>query len=187
MQGFYRLSRDLKQYIEHYSVVASNSEDAEEISRANTSNIFFFNSYIEASLNEFVHMHDLASENPLGDEFTRQLILLEKRLSVNEKWNLIAERIGGEIWRNDRFPFQSWTFIRKLRNDLVHYKARPLQIDQLPANHIRTWFEQHSTEIAGDQLAGPSWCPALLSSQSLCMFIHELVACDPIECLKGSS
>ncbi len=127
-------SNDLFESCKYNAHLAGTAETKFQIRTANMSCLLFSVSAIEAKLNELIAMFALAT----GDGSVWSDVLINhQRQPTSQKWNLITERTKGTSWDNTKEPFHSYSIVKALRNELVHYKGELLGQDEAPNPKIQ--------------------------------------------------
>jgi len=163
-----------------FSELAKSSTDEQEIRIFNTSCIINAVSFLEAKLNEQVSVAQLCFDDDDDDENGKAWSVIQdiqKKLSIQEKWNLISTRTNGQLWEAGSEPFQSFETIVSLRNELIHYKGDLLAKDEAPNRKIKglmaklgvssdaTWIESDCS----------SWVTDLLKRKELSKWVCERI------------
>lgn len=169
-------SQELLDGCAYFAKIAKQSNDTKEVKYSNTACIFFSVSCIEAKVNELINLHKMIEqENP--HPIWESISSLSKKLSLDEKWNLLALLVDATKWDNSKEPFQSFMVIQSVRNELVHYKGTPLGKDELPINKIKQLFQRFNiastASFIGDDVS--TWIEDLLSVNGLAMWVYEQV------------
>lgn len=118
-----------------FSELASSSENEQDIRIFNSSSIINAACFIEASINEEISIGVLCygfEEDSAESKEWSTIQNLQKKLTVQEKWDLVSLRTNGVLWDKSREPFQSFEIISSLRNELVHFKGEFLGKDEAP-------------------------------------------------------
>ncbi len=141
----------------------------------NTACVMFAASYWEAMLNEMIAISKIAEDPELRPGFVESLRDAERRLTLQDKWNLWVSVVGGIHWDSSVEPFQSFELIVALRNELVHYKADFFGKDETPSRKIKGLL----TRFAGSSPASfldddvSTWVSDLLGRPALGDWILE--------------
>ncbi len=125
--------------IDGYNKFADNAENrdlSDDVMVNNSGCILFSISAIEGKLNEFISIQLMIDMND-GIPFLKELKKMERTISIEEKWNFLAEIFKFNKWNNSKEPFQSYNTIKSLRNELVHYKGTPYGKDETPTKKIK--------------------------------------------------
>jgi hypothetical protein len=130
--AMHMFSSDLIRGCRDFAEKAHNAGTDEEARVYNTACLFFATSTIEAKINEWISIMQVCFEGE-PKSFWHALAPLVTSLKIDEKWNLIATYENGTLWDNGKEPFQSFSLIASLRNELVHYQGELRQKDT-PAN-----------------------------------------------------
>lgn len=169
------LSKTLLEACKYFSSKAIDSSDDSEIIYANTACILCSTSSLEALINEWISIStNLIKEDELTF-FWRNLESLVKKLSITEKWDLIASHCNSTPWDNGHEPFQSFSLITSLRNELVHYKGTFLGKDETPTKKIESIMAKFGVKskatYIGDDVS--SWLDDLLEVKGLASWIYD--------------
>lgn len=165
--AMHQYSDDLYNGCQHFSHLAELFDNEFDIRMANTSCILFGVSAIEAKLNEWISISAELSKTNLS--VWADIRDNHNKLPLQEKWNLIVERIGGTSWGSGKEPFQSYGLVVRLRNELVHYKGELLGKDEAPNKRIthimKTLGIATESSFTDDDCS--SWAHDLLNSKQL--------------------
>lgn len=172
-------STDLLQGCSYFAAEAERARDHEERRFCATACIFFGASVIETKVNEWISISTNIADTEIPQEFWKTLESSQKNLRLDEKWNLITSVSGGTLWDSGKEPFQSYSMILALRNELVHYKGQFLGKDEAPSKKIKellTKFRVQSkaTSVEADT---STWVADLLNEPTLARWIADKVNC----------
>ena len=133
---------------------------------------------MEAKINEEISIGVICfDETEAEGKSWRMIQDLQKKLTVQEKWDLVAAKHCSLFWDKGIEPFQSFEVISSLRNELVHYKGSFLPRDETPNKKITglmnelgvssktTWIEDDCS----------SWVSDLLSSKKLASWVFSKI------------
>jgi hypothetical protein len=166
--AMHMFSSDLIRGCQDFAEKARNADTDEEARVYNTACIFFATSTIEAKINEWISIAQVCFKDE-PKSFWHALAPLVKSLKNDEKWNLIATHENGTLWDNGKEPFQSFSLIVSLRNELVHYKGELLPKDTPPLNKIKGLMDlfgiQSKASFIEDDCS--TWVYDLLNSRNL--------------------
>lgn len=162
-----------------FSELAQKSTDQQDLAVYNLSSIINAVCYLEANLNEQISIGVICylEDDPAGKP-CRDLQTEKKKLTIQEKWNLIAAINKTKKWDNAVEPFQSLETIISLRNELVHYKGDFLDKDKAPNKRINALMKQLQITSQAEWIEDDcsTWTQDLLSSTSLSSWIYEKLA-----------
>lgn len=172
-------SNDLFQGCGHLSKLAKSFENPFEVRMANSSCIFFGVSCIEARLNEQFSAFSAISDVDGADSgFWKSLEERHIRSSIQNKWNIVANKLSGIEWSNGSEPFQSYNLVVTLRNELVHYKGALYGKAETPnkriAHVMKTLGVTSSPRFTDDDCSSRSY--DLLSSNKLGESVYASIA-----------
>ena len=175
--AMYPFSSDLMAGCEHFGILAQSSTDSDATRRWNTSCLMFAGSVIDARVNEWVAIAKEIEDGPQPIAFWTEVAELQKTLSLERKWNLIASVHGGRLWNSGEEPFQSYGLIVSLRNELVHFKGEFLGKDDAPSSKIRGLMGQFKIESEATFIEGDvsSWVRDLLEQKGLASWVASKV------------
>ena len=149
----------------------------DRIIEKNTACVMFAAAYIEATLNEYLELFCVVDDSPeVPRDYWESVIRIQKKVQVPEKWDLIASIAGGKIWDSSCDPFQFFDDIIALRNELIHYKGRFLEVGKAPTNRLTRLvekFQLQSQVVVGDGPKVSSWVIELLSNERLADWIAK--------------
>ncbi|EHK9078581.1 hypothetical protein MZJ48_002834 [Vibrio parahaemolyticus] len=174
-------SRDFLASCEKYSELVESAESPQDIRIFNTSCVISSVSFIEARLNEEIAIARMCyNDEPEGQPW-KVVESMQKKLSIQEKWDLISVISGGSRWDASQQPFQSFEIILALRNELVHYKALLTAQYQGPNRKITGLMTalgiESTSSWVGDDCS--TWTNDLLGSKLLSPWVLEkIVAFD---------
>ncbi|MDX8387811.1 MAG: hypothetical protein R8M46_04660 [Ghiorsea sp.] len=168
-------SDDLVKGCQKFSVMALEARELDEIRLYNSSCIFFATSSIEAKLNEWISLSKVVFSD--DSEVWLEIERRQRRLSLKEKWNLVAPIRNGVMWASGEEPFQSFETLISLRNEFVHYKGELLGKDEAPNKRIARLMEtlemQSPSKFIEDDCS--SWSSDLLNSNNLGEWVYSVV------------
>jgi hypothetical protein len=166
--AMHMFSSDLIRGCQDFAEKACNADTDEEARVYNTACLFFATSTIEAKINEWISIAQVCFKDE-PKSFWQALAPLVKSLKNDEKWNLIATHENGTLWDNGKEPFQSFSLIVSLRNELVHYKGELLPKDTPPIKKIKGLMDflgvQSKASFIEDDCS--AWVYDLLNSRYL--------------------
>jgi hypothetical protein len=179
--AMHRFSSDFLLGCEKFSVLAENSEDLNELRIFNTSSIINAVSFLEARINEEISLGVVCfGFEPESVESKEWVTIqkLQKKLTIQEKWDLVALRTDGELWNRGLEPFQSFEIISSLRNELVHFKGAFLGKDEAPNKKIEGLMERLGTNSSASWVEDDcsSWVTDLLNSKDLAAWVYNSVS-----------
>ena len=172
----YSFSIDFLAGCQIYARLAQETDKAQEIRVFNTSCITCAASYLEAKLNEDIAIARLCFDDDSKEgKGWRVIQEVQRKLSVQEKWNLIAAQLEGQVWDGGKEPFQSFDTIHSLRNELIHYKGELLGRDEAPSNRIKSLMVRFAASSQASWIESDcsSWVTDLLSKSKLAEWICE--------------
>ncbi|WP_105182043.1 hypothetical protein [Pseudoalteromonas sp. T1lg21] len=162
-----------------FSELANTSEKSQDVIIFNTSCIINAASYLEAKINEEISIAVICHDEggPEGEAW-RAVQNLQKKLNVQEKWDLVALRTNGIEWNNAVEPFQSIELIISLRNELVHYKGAFFGRDEAPNKKIKGLMKQLGISSKATWLDDDcsSWIADLLSTKEISEWVYKSIA-----------
>ena len=122
-----------------FSELAQLPENAQDMPIFNSSCLINAACFLEAKINEEIAIAVICFDYEKDDhegKAWRAIQNLQKKLNIQEKWDLVALRTNGIPWDKSVEPFQSFEIISSLRNELVHYKADFYGKDEAPNKKI---------------------------------------------------
>jgi hypothetical protein len=167
--AMHMFSSDLIRGCQDFAEKARNADTDEKARIYNTACLFFATSMIEAKLNEWISIMQVCFKDE-PKSFWHALAPLVKSLKNDEKWNLIAtQHENSTLWDNGKEPFQSFSLIVSLRNEIVHYKGELLPKDTPPLKKIKGLMDflgvQSRASFVEDDCS--AWAYDLLNSRNL--------------------
>lgn len=158
------------------SELAQMSEIIQDVIVYNTSCIINAACYIEAKVNEEISIGTLifSDSDPEGNAW-RAIKNIQKKLTAQEKWDLVALRTNGVAWNKELEPFQSIELIISLRNELVHYKGEFMERDKAPNKRISGLMKQLkiSSKATWVEDDCSTWISDLLTSKKLSVWVYR--------------
>ena len=168
------LLKGCKRFVE---LIELNNND-QDIVIFNTSCVLNAVCFLEARINEQISIAVMCfDEDEREGKSWRVIQRLQKKLTLQEKWDLIAVNTNGLLWDKGVEPFQSLDIIISLRNELVHYKGELFSENKAPNNKILQLMKKfgvtsNTTWIEDDFSI---WINDLLCSKSLSKWIFNKV------------
>lgn len=162
-----------------FSELANISEISQDITIFNTSCIINAASYLDAKINEEISIAVICyEESDSESKAWRAIQNLQKKLNVQEKWDLVALRTDGVEWNKAVEPFQSIELIISLRNQLVHYKGAFLGKDEAPNKKITGLMKQLGVSSNAKWVEDDcsSWLSDLLRSKKLAEWVYHSIS-----------
>lgn len=117
------LSWSFRSSVEKFNLIIQNSEDQLEIIEYNIVCVILTISFVESYINEIINSANDWDSIKFNSEFISNLNEREKSLSIVDKYNNIAIKLGMPEWTLDTEPYTSLKIITDLRNDIIHYKG----------------------------------------------------------------
>lgn len=166
-------SRTLLDGLKEFEELAKNSTDNYKLRIYNTACVLLSTSTIESKLNEFISIYvmiDFENSMPIISEIKN----LEKRISLEDKWNLLAAVLKSNRWDNSKEPFQSFNIMQSLRNEITHYKGTPLGKDEAPTKKIKALMKNFCIESSASFIEDDvsTWINDLLEYPKLSEWIN---------------
>jgi hypothetical protein len=158
--------------------LAKASSNEQEIRIFNASCVINAVSLLEAKLNEEISIaRILFDESELDGRVWKVIEDIQKKLSIQEKWNLIAIKTNGLLWDSACDPFQSFEVMISLRNELVHYKGAFLGENEAPNKKIINLMEQLGVESKSTWIEADcsSWIFDLLNTKELSEWLSKKI------------
>lgn len=161
-----------------FSDLAEETGDGQEVMIYATSCIVNAACFLEAKLNEEVAIARICFDE--GSDVRKcwdEIKEGERRLSVPQKWNLVAALTGGCRWDSGIDPFQSFETISSLRNELVHFKGDLLGKDEAPSRKIAGLMRQLGIKSKATWIEDDcsSWITDLLSEKPVVRWVSEKI------------
>lgn len=156
-----------------FEELVKNSTNTYKLRIFNTACVLFSTTAVESKLNEFISIYimiDIENKMPIISEIKN----LEKKISLEDKWNLLATALDSNKWDNSKEPFQSFNIIRSLRNEITHYKGTPLEKDKTPNKKIKALMKSFSIKSNASFIEDDvsTWIDDLLEHPKLCEWIN---------------
>jgi hypothetical protein len=177
-------SHNFRNYCKYFSDL-SNFDKNVDFTRNNTMCFILAVSCIEAKLNEIIAQftHFLKIKD---DVFFDVVDSLSQKLSIEDKWNLLASKCKQPLWDNSKVPFQDFNIIISIRNELIHFKAKPMGKDEVPIKKMKylcDMFNAHTkASFMEDDVS--SWVNDLLSVKDLSKWIYDTLESMSTYCEK---
>lgn len=174
-------SADFLHGCKKFAELANSTDNKQEIRIFNSSSIINAACFLEAKINEEISIGVLCyGFEPDSLESKEWLTIqnLQKKLTIQEKWNLVSLRTNGVLWDKGKEPFQAYEIISSLRNELVHFKGAFLGKDEAPNKKIvglmkslcitstASWVEDDCS----------SWVTDLLNSKELSAWVYKSIS-----------
>jgi len=169
-------SHDLLDGCIMFAELAKKAQSENKIRCYNTACIFFATSSIEAKINEWISIAQACYKDE-PKSFCHSLAPLVKKLTLSEKWNLIAANENGTLWDKSKEPFQSYELIISLRNELTHYKGQFLEKGGAPNRKIKDLMNRFGIKGKSKFVEDDtySWVHDLLSCRELGKWIASRI------------
>ena len=170
--------------------LAYTGKESSHISYANISCVLMGASSLEAKINEWVSVQERlikmaekdgdADKLPFTTEQIKTFYSFQRKTSISEKWNLsidigLAERV--DIWDEGREPFQSFSLIYHLRNEITHYKGDFLGKDEAPTKKLKELMRGFGIKSKASFMEddASTWINELLDYNGLGKWVYEKV------------
>jgi len=138
--------------------------------------VFLSISSLEAKFNERIFiLKACIQDNPKFFEFIETIHRNIEFLPIEKKWNIIASISNGKKWNNFSEPFQSFEIIKSLRNELIHYKAEPMDCDEVPLNKLKQFnkiLKLQSQKNINIENRG-NWIHLIMGNKKLSFWLKE--------------
>ena len=174
-------SADFLHGCKKFSELASSTDNKQEIRIFNSSSIINATCFLEAKINEEISIgvlcYGFEPDSPESKEWST-IQNLQKKLTVQEKWDLVSLRTNGILWDKSREPFQAFEIILSLRNELVHFKGEFLGKDEAPNKKIAGLMKSLgvSSSALWTEDDCSSWVADLLNSKELSAWVNKSIA-----------
>ncbi len=174
-------SADFLHGCKKFSELARSIENVQEIRIFNSSSIINAACYLEAKINEEISIGVLCygfEPNSTESKEWSTIQNLQKKLTVQEKWDLVSLRTGGMLWDKGKEPFQSFEVISSLRNELVHFKGAFLGKDEDPNKKIAGLMKNLGVASTASWVEDDcsSWVTDLLNSKELSSWVYKAIS-----------
>ncbi|BFM14750.1 hypothetical protein R50073_09330 [Maricurvus nonylphenolicus] len=176
-----RFSADFLHGCRRFAELASSSDNEQDIRVFNSSSIINAACFLEARINEEISIgvlcYGFEPESPKSKEWAT-IQNLQKKLTVQEKWDLVSLRTNGDLWDKSREPFQSFEIISSLRNELVHFKGEFLGKDETPNKKIAGLMKKLGISSSATWVEDDcsSWVSELLKSKELAAWVSKSIS-----------
>lgn len=114
-------------------------EDKESMKCFTIACILFAIASIDAALSERIAISREIENPDTPPEFWEEV---DKASSTRERWNMVAQKFGGEQWDGSKNPFQAHDTIRALRNELCHVTPKLMSRQETPRKRIGAIIKQ---------------------------------------------
>ncbi|GGK54543.1 hypothetical protein [Amphritea balenae] len=164
-----------------FAELARSSENEQDIRIFNSSSIINAACFLEARINEEISIgvlcYGFEEDSPESKEWST-IQNLQKKLTVQEKWDLVSLRTNGALWDKGREPFQSFEIISSLRNELVHFKGEFLGKDEAPNKKIAGLMKSFGVSSSATWIEDDcsSWVSDLLNSKELSVWVKNSIS-----------
>jgi len=174
-------SSDFLQGCKKFAELSSSSENTQDIRIFNSSSIINAACFLEARINEEISIGVLCTGFEVDSSEYKEwstIQNLQKKLTIQEKWDLVSLRTNGVLWDKGREPFQSFEIISSLRNELVHYKGEFLGKDEAPNKKIASLMKVLGISSSATWIEDDcsSWVAELLGSKKLSAWVNKSVS-----------
>ena len=176
--SMHHFSPDFYEGCKKFAELSRSSESFQDAIIFNTSCIINATCFLEAKLNEDISVAVICfDEQDQEGRAWNALKNLQRKLSIQEKWDQIALLKDGVMWDRSREPFQSVETIFSLRNELVHYKGSFYEKDEAPNRKIEALMKNLgiSSQATWVEDDCSSWVADLLSSKRLGEWIFNSI------------
>jgi hypothetical protein len=99
---------------------------------------------LEAYLNEFLNLREHVDSQKWGAAISEL-----RRVNIQSKWALAAQLFGGKSFEKAAEPYQSFSLLVTLRNELVHYDPKFLPLGRFPSKKIEALNSKFRFEYPG--------------------------------------
>jgi len=126
------------------------SDDKLTITQINLDTLIFGYTSIEARINELISIDKFVKKLKVSSDYLKTLKDIEQKLTIKDKYNLLAELLNIQVWNSSAEPFQAFEIIQTIRDEVIHYKGDFYPRGELPINKIKPLFDKlnlnHATE-----------------------------------------
>lgn len=164
-----------------FAELAKSTDNEQEIRIFNSSLIVNSACFLEARINEEISVgvlcYGFEPDSPESKEWSA-IQNLQKKLTVQEKWDLVSLRTNGVLWDKGREPFQAYEIISSLRNELVHFKGEFLGKDEAPNKKIAGLMKSLGIASTASWVEDDcsSWVTDLLNSKELSAWVYTSIS-----------
>ena len=150
-----------------YLCTQSKKSPSNKIIILNSSIVFMGIAAVEAKFNERISTLELGfSISPFSNAINT-IRMETASLALKQRWNIFSSMLKGKRWEPKLEPYQSFTIINSLRNELVHYKAQFLSVDQVPINRLKHLYQTFKIKPQGNINVeeAETWVHSLMGSR----------------------
>lgn len=144
-------------------------DDVINISQKNLAALIFGYTSIEAFINEIISVSEVSIKLTQPKKYFDTLIELEKKLSIKEKYNLLAAILKANLWDSSTEPFQSFEIIQTIRNEVIHSKGKWQSAGDLPINKLKPLFGSFNLNDKPEK----SWQSELFQCKEFGLWVFE--------------
>lgn len=144
-------------------------DDIINISQKNIAALIFGYTSIEALINEIIAISKVSKRLSINKDYFEVLIDLEKRLTIKDKYNLLAGLLRADVWDSSKEPFQSFETIQAIRNEVIHHKGRWGDEGELPIRKMKSLFDKFKIKLSNEK----SWQGELFQCREFGMWVFE--------------
>ena len=146
-------------------------DDIINISQKNMAALIFGYTSIEAFINEIISISEVSKRLSINRKYFEILIDLERKLTIKDKYNLLAGLLRAEVWNSSKEPFQSFETIQTIRNEVIHHKGKWYKEGALPIKKLKPLFDKFKIDFPQDN----SWQGGLFQCKEFGLWIFESI------------
>ncbi len=124
------------------ALTENDFNDRINISQKNMAALIFGYTSIEAFINEVISISEVSNKLSKPKEYFDSIIELGKKLSIKDKYNLLAILLDVELWDSSSEPFQSFEIIQTIRNEVIHHKGNWHEHGGIPIKKLKPVFDK---------------------------------------------
>lgn len=144
-------------------------DDIINISQKNLAALIFGYTSIEAFINEIITISEVSKRLSINKKYFEVLIEFEKKLTIKDKYNLLAGLLRSDIWDSSKEPFQSFEIIQTIRNEVIHHKGRWDNEGDLPIKKLKPLFDKFKINLPNEK----TWQGELFQCKEFGMWVFK--------------
>ena len=144
-------------------------DDRINLSQKNMAALIFGYTSIEAFINEIITISEVSNNLAVPKDYLVFLVDLERKLSIKEKYNVLAGLLAANLWDSSTEPFQSFEIIQSIRNIVIHHKGNWHRKGEIPFKKLRPVFDRFKLNNTPER----SWQSELFNCKEFGHWVYE--------------